>query len=215
MPRVLPDGRFNALFAPLMQAREVPALPRGEDWIYEYLWGGERVRVVKRGDSVHVVARDGRDFTNRFPRIAAGAARLRSETTAIDGEVLYLDGCSDSAVALLDRTSDDHAAPRLALLAGDLLVHGGRDVRHYSLLCRRLMLASAVQGTPLLLAPWCAGNADTAIAGAARLGLRGVVAKRGGSPYRPNSLQNDWVKVTLPSRFRVSIAPEPAWGGRA
>jgi hypothetical protein len=93
--------------------------------------------------------------------------------------------------------ADDLSASRLALLAYDLLCDNGRDVRHLSLLCRRLLLASLVQGTPIIVAPLLQGPSEHARALAVRLGMRGVIAKRCGSAYRPNALACDWMKVTL------------------
>src|SRR3954468_9454513 len=105
--------------APLMFAADAPTLPRGEDWVYEVLWGGERVRAIKDGALVRLISKDGRDFTNRFPRVAAAVAKLRTAYAVIDGEVLLLDGYSDSAVRYLTQISDDISQARVALLACD------------------------------------------------------------------------------------------------
>ena len=195
-----PDGRLRTPpLAPPMQPKEVAALPHGEDWIYEFLWSGERVRAVKRDHGVQLVSRDGRDLTNRFPRIAAAVAKLRAVHVVIDGEILYLDAYSEPALRFLAQATDDPANGGLAFLAYDLLCNEGKDVRQYSLLCRRVLLASLVQGTPIVLSPLIDGNSEAALASAARLGFRGVVAKRAGSAYRPNSLTIDWVKTTFPA----------------
>lgn len=197
MLKLYPDGpTLTALVQP-MQAKEAPVLPRGEDWVYEFLWSGERIRAVKRAEGVHLFSREGKDFTNRFPRIAASVAKLRAHHAIIDGEVLYLDSYAESAVRFLERSADDLSNSRLALLAYDVLCDDGRDVRHFSLLCRRLLLTSLVQGTPIVVSPLLHGPSEHARAMAVRLGMRGVLAKRCGSAYRPNSLTCDWQKVTL------------------
>jgi bifunctional non-homologous end joining protein LigD len=199
MLKLYPDGpTLTALVQP-MQAKEAPVLPRGEDWVYEFLWAGERVRAVKRADGVHLFSREGKDFTNRFPRIAASVAKLRARNAILDGEILYLDSYAEPAVSFLERSADDLASSRLALLVYDLLSDDGRDVRHFSLLCRRLLLVSLVQGTPIVVSPLVPGPSEHARAMAVRLGMRGVLAKRCGSAYRPNSLICDWIKVTLNS----------------
>ena len=199
-----PDGlRQLPPLAPPMIAREVDALPHGEDWIYEFLWGGERVRAVKHDGGVHLLSRDGRDVTNRFPRIAASVAKLRLATAVIDGEILYLDSYTEPAIRFLAQVVDERSGGGLALLAYDLLCHEGKDVRHFSLLCRRLLLSSVLQGTSIVLSPLIDGNSEVALAAAARLGFRGVVAKRAGTAYRPNSLSSDWLKTTF-----APLAPE-------
>jgi bifunctional non-homologous end joining protein LigD len=197
MLKLYPDGPTLAALVQPMQAREIGALPRGEDWVYEFLWGGERVRAVKRANGVHLFSREGKDFTNRFPRIAASVAKLRATNAIIDGEIIYLDSCSDEAIRFLSRAADDLASSRLAFLSYDLLCDDGRDVRHYSLLYRRLLLLSLVQGTPIVVSPLLHGSPEHALAMAMRVAVRGVMAKRSGSPYRPNALTSDWVKLTL------------------
>jgi bifunctional non-homologous end joining protein LigD len=197
MLKLYPDGpALTALVQPI-QAKEAPVLPRGEDWVYEFLWAGERVRAVKRADGVHLFSREGKDITNRFPRIAASVAKLRANHAILDGEILYLDSYAEPAVRFLERAADDLSNTRLALLAYDLLCDEGRDVRHLSLLCRRLLLVSLVQGTPIIVSPLLSGPSEHARAMAVRLGMRGVLAKRCGSAYRPNALSCDWMKVTL------------------
>jgi bifunctional non-homologous end joining protein LigD len=207
----LPRGRVNKSMppvsasialpplAPPVMAREVGTLPQGEDWIYEFLWGGERVRGVKQEDSVHLLSRDGRDLTNRFPRIAAAIAKLRASVAIIDGEIVHLTMYPPAATRVLIQASDDLAQGTAALLAYDLLCDEGNDIRRFSLLCRRLLLASAVQATPIALSPVIDLPADRVLSVAAEHGFHGVVAKRAGAPYRPNSSTPDWVKVTFAS----------------
>lgn len=203
MLKYYPDGASVAPLAQPMQPREAATLPRGEDWIYEFLWSGERIRAVKRAECVHLFSRDGKDFTNRFPRIAASVAKLRATHAVIDGEVLYLDSYPEPAVEYLAKVSDDLSSSRLALLAYDLLSDDGRDIRHYSLLCRRLLLTSMVQGTPIVVSPLLHLPSENARALAERLGMRGIIAKRCGSAYRPNSIVCDWMKVTLTGSSRI------------
>lgn len=203
---------------PLLMAREVDGLPHGEDWIYEFHWGGERVRAFKQDAAVQLLTRDGRDVTNRFPRVAAAVAKLRFGVAILDGEVLYLESYPPPVQRFLAQAVDE-VGGGVALLAFDLLCQEGKDVRPYSLFCRRLLLASAVQGTPIILSPLIEGNSEVALASAARLGFRGVVAKRAGSPYRPNSLSTEWRKTTFaplaPEQLRRLATRQPFQAGVA
>jgi bifunctional non-homologous end joining protein LigD len=180
-----------------MLAREVRTLPSGEDWIYEFLWDGERVRAIKHDGGVHLLSREGRDITNRFPRIAAAVARIRASSVILDGEILYLNQYPPSVLRFLAEGCDDGLNGGIAFLSFDLLCDEGRDIRNLSLLCRRLLLASTVQGTSIVLSPLIDARSETARAASARLGFRGMVAKRAGSTYRPASLSRDWVKTTF------------------
>ena len=195
LPRIT-DEPAASLGAPML-AREVRALPLGQDWVYEFLWGGERVRAVKRDGAVNLISREGRDLTNRFPRIAAAVARLRARHAVIDGEILYLESYPLPVVRFLEQSSDESLHGCLAFVAFDLLCDEGRDVRNFSLLCRRLLLAETVQGCPIVLSPLIDARSEVARTASARLGFRGIVAKRAGSAYRPDSLTQDWQKTTF------------------
>lgn len=215
MPNLKTKRRFAALAAPML-AREVRTLPQGEDWIYEFLWGGERVRALKQEDGVRLISSDGRDFTDRFPCIANSVARLRAPCVEMDGEILYLNLYSPPVVRFLAEASDEALNGELVFLAFDLLCDEGRDVRGFSLLCRRLLLGSTLQGSSIVLSPLIDARSDAARTASARLGFRGMVAKRAGSAYRPNSLSADWVKTTfalsagLPGFSRRMAASAPA-----
>lgn len=178
-----------------MLARDAPALPWGEDWSYEFCWAGERVRAIKHQGGVRLIAKDGRELVNRFPRVAAAVARLRPGSATIDGEVLLLDSYTSAGIARLALVSDDISQARVALLAYDLLELEGKDLRSLSLICRRLKLTSVVQGTPILLSPRLYDTPAHMLAEAEHLGLPGIVAKRAGAAYRPNATAQDWVRV--------------------
>lgn len=199
MPTATPGPALSQL-PPPVQPKEIAVPPRGEDWMYEFLWSGERVRAIKDERGVGIVGRDGRNLVNRFPRVAAALAKLRAEEVAIDGEILMLDAYSPAAVALLAQASDDITQAQVALLAYDLLRHHGTDMREMPLLGRRVVLASIIQGTPIILSPVFAGSPEAALAEAARLGLGGIVTKRAGSYYRPNALATPWHKVLVNAR---------------
>jgi bifunctional non-homologous end joining protein LigD len=184
---------------PPVQPKEIGAPPQGEDWVYEFLWNGERIRAVKDEFGVRLLTRDGRNVVNRFPRVAAAVAKLRATDAVIDGEILMLDSYSPAAVGFLSRVSDDISQAQVALLAYDLLQYAGENMREMPLLGRRFVLTSMVQATPILVSPLFNGSSEDALAEAARMGLPGIVAKRAGSCYRPNALATPWLKVLLGS----------------
>jgi bifunctional non-homologous end joining protein LigD len=222
MTDVHSDAGLRTLAAPML-ACEVRTLPGGEDWIYEFLWGGERIHAVKREDGVRLISREGQDVTDRFPRVATAVARLRSTNVILDGEVVYLNTYPAPVIRFLAEAGDEPFGGSLAFVAFDLLCDEGRDVRHFSLLCRRLLLSSIVQGTPIVLSPLIDARSAAARAASARLGFRGIVAKRAGSRYRSNVLSHDWLKTTfalsaaLPSLFGrvMPVAPSVSQRPRA
>lgn len=193
-------GSFPATLPPPVQPKAMASAPTGEDWVYEFLWGGERVRALKDEGGVRLLSRDGRNLVNRFPRVAAAVAKVHARRAIIDGEILILENYSPAAVKRLEAVSDDIAQAQVGLLAYDLLAHDEQDLRLTPLLGRRVLLAEAIQCTPIILSPFFKGDCDAALCEAERLGLQGIVAKRAGSGYRPNALITPWVKVMLPPR---------------
>ena len=185
-------------FSPPVLPKEALAAPEGEDWIYEYLWSGVRVRAMKLDAGVWVLGRDGRNLSNRFPQVAAAVAKLRARNVVIDGEILQLGSYSAAAARYLAQNCDEIVQSHVVLLAYDLLQRGGEDMRYLPLLGRRFLLASVVQQTPILLPPLYNGSSAAALNEASRLGLPGVVAKRAGSCYQPSALAQPWVKILVP-----------------
>lgn len=129
MPIVTP-GLSWRLPQPVLP-KEIDTAPQGEDWIYEFLWGGERVRAIKGDGGVCLMTRDGRNLSNRFPVVAAAVAKLHCASAVIDGEILLLDRCSPRAVRFLSELSDDPCDVKVVLIAYDLLKRCGEDLRHY------------------------------------------------------------------------------------
>ena len=68
-------------------AAKVPAAP---DWIYEIKYDGYRIVVVRDGDRVRLLTKNGHDWTSRFPWIAEFALRNRQKRFVIDGEAVVL-----------------------------------------------------------------------------------------------------------------------------
>jgi len=70
------------LFTDPMPARIEPCLallqskaPTGRNWAFEVKWDGYRLAVHRDAASVRVITRGGRDWTHRFPSIAAARPR--------------------------------------------------------------------------------------------------------------------------------------------
>src|SRR5712675_3645918 len=60
--------------------------PSGPDWVHEIKHDGYRLIVRREGKAVRLFTRRGHDWTDRYPAIAAAAAKLRAKTFTIEGE---------------------------------------------------------------------------------------------------------------------------------
>jgi ATP-dependent DNA ligase len=61
------------------------ALPGGSR--YEPKWDGFRASILRRGDTARIWSRQRKDLTDRFPDIAAAAARILPDGCVLDGVI--------------------------------------------------------------------------------------------------------------------------------
>jgi bifunctional non-homologous end joining protein LigD len=124
-------------FRPCIPTRgtKVPASP---DWIHELKYDGYRLIVVRDGDRVRLITRNGYDWTKRYPWIVESALKNRQKQFVIDGEavILGVDGVSDFD-ALHSGKHDDE----VQLYAFDMLAGDGDDMRGLPLTMRKANLA--------------------------------------------------------------------------
>jgi bifunctional non-homologous end joining protein LigD len=164
-----------------MLSLAVAKLPEGAAWSYELKFDGYRAIGLKAGGRIHVLSRNGKDFTKRFASIAHSLEPLPDDTV-IDGEVIAYDVDGRPSFNILQNHRD--AEPELHLYVFDLLKLRGRDLTGNRLEKRREILCTEVM--PLL--PDSIRYSETLEASPAELidavreqGFEGIVAKRRGS----------------------------------
>jgi len=161
-------------------------------WLYEEKYDGVRILAYKEGASVHLLSRNGKDNTERFPGIAAAIAKLRPATLLLDGEVVVFDRQRVSRFQLLQQ---DRGEPVYAVF--DCLFADGKDLRHEPLSARRAALEEVVSPKgALLLSHRLAANGLQAYRAARRSGYEGLVAKDLSSHYL-GKRSRFWLKVKV------------------
>jgi DNA ligase-1 len=122
-----------------------------DEWLIEWKWDGIRAQLVKRGDVVHLWSRGEELITQRFPEIAAAAARL-PDGTVLDGEVLaFRDERPLPFSALQQRIGRQKQVERLArtvpvvFMTYDILEDRGEDIRTLPQIARRERLESRLE----------------------------------------------------------------------
>jgi bifunctional non-homologous end joining protein LigD len=84
--------RADGFVDPCIHSR-APKPPSGPDWVHEIKHDGYRLIVRRDGEAVRLFTRRGYDWTDRYPAIAAAAAKLRAKSFTLDGEaVVAADG---------------------------------------------------------------------------------------------------------------------------
>jgi ATP-dependent DNA ligase len=120
-------------------------VPSSIDWIHEVKHDGFRLIVVRDGDRVRLLTRNGHDWSKRYPWIVESALKNRTRQFVIDGEavVLGVDGVSDFD-ALYSQQHDE----QVQLYAFDVLAVDGEDLRHLPLSLRKTHLARLLARRP-------------------------------------------------------------------
>jgi ATP-dependent DNA ligase len=92
---------------------------------------------------VRLLTRNGHDWTNRFPQIAAAANALGCRSCLIDGEAVC---CDDDGVAVFEMLRRRANGGTAFLYAFDLLEIDGRDLRREPIENRKAALAKLARG---------------------------------------------------------------------
>ncbi|TMA23548.1 MAG: DNA ligase D [Deltaproteobacteria bacterium] len=202
---------------------EKPFSRRG--WVFEIKYDGVRVIAERRGDQVKMLGRSGEDITARYPEIAEALGALAVPHFVLDGEIVAYDESGRPSFArlqkrmLLSRPRDVAAAmARVPVRAVffDCLALEGCDLRKLGLLDRKECLARALPPAGVVQAgDHVEEHGEAFFEAASEMGLEGIIAKRGDSPYT-GKRSTDWVKVKCQRRqeFVVGGYTDPRGGGR-
>ncbi|HEX8664873.1 MAG TPA: non-homologous end-joining DNA ligase, partial [Beijerinckiaceae bacterium] len=190
----------------------VDKVPTGDRWVHEIKWDGYRLVAYLQNGQVTLRTRNGLDWTDRFPTIAAAVAKLPVQTAIIDGEGVVEDESGATSFAALQAAlSDTHSgiAEGAVLYAFDLLYLDGEDLRGLPLEERKARLAAVIPPGPgggaIRYSEHIEGEGEAMVRNACRLGLEGVISKRRDLPYRPGR-GSDWLKTKCTQRQELVIA---------
>jgi bifunctional non-homologous end joining protein LigD len=177
--------------------------------VHEIKHDGYRLIVRRDGKAVRLFTRRGYDWTDRYPAIAAVAAKLRAKSFTLDGEAVV---AGADGVAVFDALHRRHKAADAMLYAFDLLELNGEDLRPLPLGERKTKLARLLARAPVGIALNEHTDEDGAVVfrHACKMGLEGVVSKRLSAPYRSGP-SRDWLKVKNPNSPAMQRARAGTW----
>jgi bifunctional non-homologous end joining protein LigD len=163
------------------------SVPVGKEWIYELKLDGFRgVLTIEQGKG-KFTSKTSKPMP-RFQPLADALTRILGVRDAIlDGEIIVMGKEGPDFNALFFRRGEP------AFAAFDLLWLDGRDLRGLPLWRRKKRLAALVAKTPIAYVDHIDDPALFAVT--ATRDLEGVVAKRRGEPYGP---ETQWVKIKTP-----------------
>ncbi len=192
---------------------QLPPADQNAAWGFEMDWGGEPAIVVVDGGRARVEV-SGADQTTRYPELRALGATLGSQVCVLDGTLVVLDPHGRPSAARLKERREASArqiqrrsgiAP-VTFLVTDLIHLDGQDTTPLPYEERRRLLEEFLPAGPNWhMSPTIAGGPD-ALAASRDLGLRGIVAKRLDSTYRPGRRTDGWLSISNLPTLRVAIA---------
>ena len=192
--------------------------PEGATWLSEIKLDGYRFLAAVEDGSVRLLTRNGHDWANRMPAIAAAFKSLPVRSAMLDGELVSLRADGVSTFHGLQAALKDGRDDTLTFYAFDLLHLDGWDLRGCPLVERKRILAGLADWTGMLrYSDHHVGDTHAMLKGACQMKLEGIICKKSDGLYR-SGRGADWVKVkgsgreefvvlgwTAPSGGRVGI----------
>lgn len=194
---------FSAQLATLAKAP-----PEGDGWLHEQKLDGYRIGCTVDGGKVHLMSRNGHDWTDKFPTIRNAARRLRVEQVLLDGEAAAVLPSGLTSFQALQNSFRGDASVQVLYFAFDLLFWNGRDVARQPLEERKALLKQLLDGhdgdTIMRYSDHVIGDGAAFLRAACRLGMEGIVSKRRDQPHTPGR-NPGWLKVKCTKRQELVI----------
>jgi bifunctional non-homologous end joining protein LigD len=206
----------DEFFAPEL-AKLVKTAPAGDDWLHEVKWDGYRIVATVVDGNVRLWSRNGIEWTEKVPELAAAVRSLKLGDAQLDGEMIVPSETGSDFNALQGRLSAETKAP-LRYMLFDAPCLNGENLHDLPLAERKTRLEALLKKSRSKLLAYSVhqiGNGAALFAQALKAGWEGIVSKRVDSPYRYGARNGDWVKVKarLSDEFAVVGYTDPE-GGR-
>ena len=179
--------------------------PSGEQWMHEIKFDGYRIGCHVRGDRVTLTSRNGKDWTGAFPEIVEAARALKTREVLLDGEI--------AAVLPDGRTSfqamQQRGGPRATIVyfVFDLLHVDDERIARLPLRQRKTRLRKLIGGGQkgrIRYSEHVDGSGAQILQHACKLGLEGIISKRGDLPAMPGR-SDAWLKIKCTRRQEFVI----------
>ena len=188
-----------------MECLPVNELPDDPDWVYELKLDGFRGQAIRDKMGVHLLSRNGKDFSKKFPQVFAALAKALPMGTAVDGELVAFDETGNPS---FNTVQNADAKTNIVLFVFDVLVYRWKDVKQLPLSERLTILKSAIiPSDRVQLSEHFRGPVSRFVTAVKEISGEGVVAKRLTSRYEAGKRSGAWEKK------RLNIGQEFVIGG--
>lgn len=174
-------------------------------WIFEIKWDGYRTLVYIEKGKVQLMSRNNKSFTEKYYPIRKALEDWKINAV-IDAEILVVNekGISDFGALQNWRSESDG---ELMMYAFDLLWYEGKNLMKLPLLERQAILKEVLptDNDSIRLSQVFPENGIEFFEAAGKLGLEGIIAKKGSSLYWPDQRSKEWLKIKVQKRQEVVI----------
>lgn len=192
--------------------------PSGDGWLHELKFDGYRMLAHVTHHRARLITRGGKDWTDRFPEIAAAVEALPLEQGILDGEIVVFGAGGISDFQALQNSLRGGRGKQVYCLF-DLPHCAGYDLTGTPLAERKELLAHLLAEAPsdrLRFSEHVAGDGAGFLRHACELGLEGAVSKRADAGYQ-QARSKQWIKTKCLARQEFVVggmtAPEGSRSG--
>jgi bifunctional non-homologous end joining protein LigD len=155
--------------------------------------------------NAHIVSRNGKEWTEDFPKLAQAAAALPVGNAWIDGEICVVDAVGRSSFQALQNVLSN-APGALVYFAFDVLYVDGVDLRGATLIDRKRVLQQLLEGASptIQYSDHFAMSGPDFFRNACKLGLEGMISKRADGTFQ-SGRSPAWLKVKCVRRQEFVI----------
>jgi bifunctional non-homologous end joining protein LigD len=187
----------------LCKLAETP--PAGHGWISEIKFDGYRLLAHVKDGHARLVTRNGHDWTDRLPAVAAIVARVNVGSAVLDGELVALRADGVSSFPDLQAALSAGQDQKLFFYLFDLLELDGWDLRGCKLTDRKSLLESRIDWAGMLR---FSGHIDGDLAemhrNACEMKLEGIVCKKADATYQ-SGRGHGWIKLKCLGREELIV----------
>lgn len=182
-PYVQPE--MPTTFQPLQHPRLVRRPPEGKAWIHQIKFDGYRMQANVCGGEARIYTRNGYDWTDKLPALAADLAEL--PPCILDGELCAVSPNGQSNFSGLRKALNQRDSGELVYFVFDILWGKGEDLRPHPLSGRQAVLQEVLgvsHSERLREVESFELHGPSLYQSACLMGLEGTVSKRLDAPYR-------------------------------
>lgn len=209
----LPGARKAAMpeFVAPQLATLVREPPSGEEWLHEVKFDGYRMVCHLNRGKAHFWSRNGKDWTEKFPNLAAALKSFPAVTAILDGEVVIVDKAGRSSFQKLQQSMGrgGDKVPPFVFQIFDLIYLDGYNLtliplRERKAALEQLLAKAKIKGA-LRYSDHVEGNGALFFKQACEYRIEGIVSKLAASAYESRRNRN-WLKVKCIKRQEFVIA---------